>query len=105
MARKVFPLLGPSVPMMSISLGVFDGTNLTVPRSRFLPAVTVYLPSSMTSFMVFRTSSVHFSPLNAADDGNQVPFIDLASSLASLLRPMNENVGSTIRATDHIRVM
>src|ERR1700687_422910 len=91
MARNIFPLFGPSVPMMSISLGFFDGSNLTVPRSGFLPTVTVYLPSPMTSLMVFRTSSGNFSPLSSAADGSQVPSIDLSSSLASSPRERHGN--------------
>src|SRR5229473_5927981 len=105
MARIVFPLLGPSVPTMSISLGFFDGSNLTVPRSGFLPTVTVYLPSSMTSLMVFRTSSENFSPPSSAADGSQVPSIDLASSLASSPRQRHGNDRVRNRMTQSERVM
>src|SRR5260370_40116213 len=83
MARIVFPLLGPSVPMMSISLGFLDGSTLTVSRSGFLPTVTVYLPSHMTSLMVFLTSLGNISPPSSAADASQAPSIDFASSLVS----------------------
>src|SRR6266851_6143726 len=105
MARIVFPLLGPSVPVMSIDLGFFDGSTLTVPSSGFLPTVTVYLPSSMTSFMVFRTSSGYFSPPSSAADGSQVPSIDLASSLALSPREWHGNDRARNRVKHSERVI
>src|SRR5258708_38888422 len=105
MARIVFPLLGPSVPVMSISLGFFDGSTLTAPRSGFLPTVTVYLPSPMTSLMVFRTSSGYFSPPSSAADASQVPSIDLASSLASSPRERHGNDRVRNRMAHNERVM
>src|ERR1700731_553588 len=105
MARIVFPLLGPSVPVMSSDLGFFDGSSLTVPLSGFVPTVTVYLPSPMTSLMVFRTSSGNFSPPSSAADGSQVPSIDLASSLALSPREMHGNDKVRNRMTHSERVI
>src|SRR6516225_4696214 len=75
MARNVFPLFGPSVPVMSIALGFADGSSLVVPRSGFLPTMTVYLPSLIVSLMDLRTSSGNGFPPSSAVDASQVPWM------------------------------
>src|SRR5262245_56017138 len=86
MARNVFPLFGPSVPVMSMAFGFLAASSLYLPLSVCSPTVTVYLPSLRTIFIVLSASSGNFWPASSADAGTQVPSIPFASSSSSAPR-------------------
>src|SRR5262249_46747237 len=82
MARKVFPLFGPSVPTMSIALGLLDASILTVPLSTASPALPVYFSPAVGNASCFNLPSGNFTPAISAEAGFQVPLRALPSSPA-----------------------
>src|SRR5262249_26348204 len=103
MARIVLPLFGPSVPVMSSAFGFADGFRLQVPRSGFVPTVTVYWSPLSSSLMVLRTSSGNFFPPSSAADGSQVP--SRVSSMASSLQAADEHETTRANATNSLSVI
>src|SRR4051794_27918350 len=90
----VLPLLGPSVPLMSIALGFAAVSYVTVPRSGD-SATTSYLPSLSVSLMTAVASFGNVLPPSSAEVASQVPSIADSPRLGSSASARQGSANST----------